>query len=408
MNRVYSYLQAYHPIVHTLMAGTVFITLTSSMSMPFLAIYLNETTQLDYAAIGLIIGAGPLAGTLGGFFGGVLSDFLGRTRLMILSLMVLSLVFFGFVIAANPLILLLLSIFRGLAASFFTTISKALMGDVTPEEKRFRMFSNRYLATNLGFSVGPVLGAFLGIGGGAITFLFTAAVYLLYSLVLLLSFRLYPVKLSGGETSEKITAAHAWNVLSSDFVLFLFILGGVMLTTVHGQMSVTLSQHLQENIADGVKLFGVLMSLNGITVLLAQVPLTRWSEKFSLFRRIALGGLLLAAGEAGFAFSAGWIGFILAMVIFTLGEILVIPAEYAQIDQITPPGMRGTYYGAQSFSELGNFLGPWFGGILLSLYGGKTMFLAMALISVASLLFYWKGRQLYEARLKHATFADVN
>jgi MFS family permease len=143
-----------------------------------------------------------------------------------------------------------------------------------------------------------------------------------------------------------------------------------------------------------------------MTVLLAQVPLTRWAEKLSLFRRIALGGLLLAAGEVGFAFSAGWIGFILAMVIFTLGEILVIPAEYAQIDQITPAGMRGTYYGAQSFSELGNFIGPWLGGILLSFYGGKTMFLAMALISLASLLFYRKGRQLYEARLKQAAFAD--
>lgn len=46
---------------------------------------------------------------------------------------------------------------------------------------------------------------------------------------------------------------------------------------------------------------------------------------------------------------------IAAMIVFTLGEILIIPAEYAQIDQIAPPRMRGTYYGAQSVSELGNF-----------------------------------------------------
>jgi hypothetical protein len=47
---------------------------------------------------------------------------------------------------------------------------------------------------------------------------------------------------------------------------------------------------------------------------------------------------------------------IAAMIVFTLGEILIIPAEYAQIDQIAPPRMRGTYYGAQSVSELGRRL----------------------------------------------------
>ncbi|MDS9996828.1 hypothetical protein [Bacillus atrophaeus] len=62
MNKLRKYFQAYHPIVHIMMLGTVFISLTSSMSIPFLAIYLSETSQLDFATIGLIIGAGPLAG----------------------------------------------------------------------------------------------------------------------------------------------------------------------------------------------------------------------------------------------------------------------------------------------------------------------------------------------------------
>ncbi len=398
MKTVRAYLQAYHPVVHLLMAGAVFVTLTSSMSLPFLAIYLSETTELGIAAIGLIIGAGPLAGTIGGFLGGVLSDLLGRQKLMILSLLVLALTYVGFVATANPMLLLFISVFRGLAGSFFNTISKALMGDLTPEQLRFRVFANRYMASNLGFSIGPMIGAFLGLGGSIFAFSLAAAVYVVYAGVLALCFRAFGVKEESQRREEDVTVVRIWQGLRQDVVLFLFLIGGVLLMTVHGQMSVTLSQYLSDNLTDGVKLFGLLMSINGITVFLLQVPLTRWSEKLSLFQRIVLGSLLLAAGEAGFAFSIGWTGFIVSMAIFTLGEILIIPAEYAQIDQITPPGMRGTYYGAQSFCELGSFLGPWAGGMILSLYGGPAMFLTMAAIAVASLIFFWKGRQLHRVR----------
>jgi MFS family permease len=400
MNRLRDYVKTYHPLVHVLMAGTVLVTLTNSMSMPFLAIYLSQTTELGISEIGLIIGAGPLAGTVGGFVGGVLSDLLGRRKLMILSLLVLALSYLGFVSTDNPAMLLVISILRGLANSFFGTIAKAMMGDLTPEEKRFRVFANRYMAVNLGFSVGPMIGAFLGIGGSTIAFTMAAAVYVLYAVGLALCFRAFRVTEASAVREETVSLSRIWQVLRHDAVLLLFIMGGVLLVTVHGQMSVTLSQYLNENIAEGVKLFGLLMSINGITVLLVQVPLTRWSEKISLFRRIVLGSLLLAAGEVGFAASSGWGGFIVAMVIFTLGEILIVPAEYAQIDQITPIGMRGTYYGAQSFSEFGSFLGPWAGGMILSAHGGPAMFLTMAAIALCSLFFFWKGRQLHRVRME--------
>lgn len=398
MNKIRVYLKAYHPVVHILLVGTVFISLTSSMSVPFLVIFLSETTDIHFAFIGVIIGVGELAAAFGGFIGGVLSDFLGRRKLMIYSLIIQSLVFIGFIYNKNPLFLLILSTVSGLSTSFFVTISKALMGDLTPKKLRFRVFSNRYLAVNLGYSIGPMLGSWLGLGGSAFAFLLTSCTYMLYAISLIFIFRKWRSKASIRSEEEKVNIVQAWNILRGDRVLFLFILGGILLTTVHGQMSVPLSEYLKENIAKGVELFGLLMSVNGMTVLLFQVHLTRWSERYSLFQRIAMGSGLFVIGELGFAFSAGWFGFIIAMFIFTVGEILIVPAEYAQIDQITPHGMRGTYYGAQNFSALGNFVGPWLSGLLLSSYGGRIMFIFMGIISVASLFFYWKGKQLYSKR----------
>jgi len=393
MNKIQSYIKEYHPVVHVLVFGTVLITLTSSMSMPFLAIFLSQSVGLDFATIGFIIGVGPLAGTFCGLIGGVLSDFIGRKKLMLLSLIGLSIAFVGFISTTNFMGLLFFSILRGVAQAFFGTVSKALMADLTPDHKRYKMFANRYLALNIGFSVGPMLGALLGIGGSTIAFVLTSVVYIIYAVVLF--FMLSAIDDNESVSEESINISLLWNTMRKDTPLLLFIIGGMLLTTVHGQMSVTLSQHLQANIIDGVKLFAALMSINGFTVLILQIPVTRWSERFTFTQRILFGCILFAIGEAGFAFSTNWTPFIISMLIFTLGEILVIPAEYAQVDEITPSHLRGTYYGAQSLGEFGNFVGPWFGGILLSVYGGTMMFLFMAFISLLGSYFFYLGKRNY-------------
>ncbi|USG64577.1 MFS transporter [Brevibacillus ruminantium] len=398
-NRIWA---SQHPIVHLLMGGTVFVMLTQSMSLPYLAILLSQTTALTPAEIGMIIGAGPLAGMVGGFLGGVLSDLFGRRKLMLLSMLLMAVAYAGFVVTSDPLMLLLNSILRGLAGTFFGTVSKALMGDLTPEEKRFRVFANRYMAINLGFAIGPMLGAYLGIAGNGSMFWLTAVMYVLFAGLLWYFCRHYGVGDMPAKDEQKNQpgVSQMWKVLSRDGALLMFVLGGVLLVTVYGQMSVTLSQYVHSEIKGGVALFSALMSVNGFTVLLLQIPLTRWAERFTLFRRMIAGAVLMAAGEVGFAFSLGWTEFILAMIVFTLGEILIIPTEYALIDQISPPQMRGTYYGAQSFSELGNFLGPWAGGLILSIYGGPIMFLVMAVLALVSLVFYGAGRSLHAKKQK--------
>ncbi|PDY37073.1 MFS transporter [Bacillus wiedmannii] len=402
MNKFKAYIREYHPIVHVLVFGTVLISLTSSMSMPFLAIHLSNSSELNFATIGFIIGVGPLAGTFCGLLGGVLSDFIGRKKLMIFSLIGLSIAFLGFITTFNPVLLVLFSIIRGLSNAFFGTISKALMADLTPDEKRYRMFANRYLAFNLGLSIGPMLGAFFGIGGSTIAFVLTAFIYILYAIVLFIMLKVtnYNEQSDVAANDEKVSMSLIWNAVRSDVPLMFFVIGGILLTTVHGQMSVTLSQYLKENILDGIKLFAILMSVNGLTVLTIQIPLTRWAERFSLFQRIAMGCILFAVGEIGFAFSTLWVAFIISMFVFTVGEILVIPAEYAQVDEITPSGLRGTYYGAQSLGEFGNFVGPWYGGILLAVYGGTTMFVFMALISLLGIYFFYRGKQIYNKKEK--------
>jgi MFS family permease len=398
MNRVRAFFQTYHPIVHSLIFGTVIARAADSMSMPFLAIYLSKHTDMTPALIGLTIGLGPVAGTIGGFIGGTLSDRFGRKRVMLSALYVWGLVFWGFATATETWIFMLLALITGLCRSFFEPVSQALMADLTEPEKRLRVFSLRYTAINVGVSVGPLIGAVLGLAAGWLPFLVTGAVYLIYAATLHSLLNRFGIRKIEGQQKEHITFRSAWNVIIHDAAFRFYIIGGIFTSMAYAQMTITLSQHVEQNFADGFKLFAWLMSVNALTVILFQMPTAKWAEKRSPLMNIAVGNCFYALGDIGFAFASGWASLIAAMVIFTLGEILTFPAGSVFIDRLAPEGMRGTYFGAKTFSNVGHFLGPWVGGLLLAAYGGSMMFLTFAAVILFSTLFYWAGSRNYEIR----------
>ncbi|MDN4094118.1 MFS transporter [Brevibacillus agri] len=397
MSWIKSRMQEYHPIVWSLVVGTVFVRAASSMSMPFLFLYLSNQTDMDLAMIGLTIGAGPLAGTIGGFIAGTLSDRIGRRRVMLGALYVWTLVFVGFALSKNPLILLLLNMAGGLCRSFYEPVSQALMADVTPPEKRFRVFGLRYTAINVGVAVGPIAGAVLAKTSVALPFLITALIYLVYVISLQGLLNKFGIKQIEGQKKETVTFGRAFSVIVHDKAFRYYMVAGVLGAIGYSQMSSTLAKFTEMTVASGAELFALLMSVNAVVVVLMQMPLTRWAEKKTPLTAIVVGNVMYALGDVGFAYANSWIVFIIGMVLFTFGEILTFTAGDVLIDRMAPEGMRGSYYGAKSFSNLGQFIGPWMGGLLLGLYGGTTLFLTVAAFSMVSSAFQWAGQRVYFA-----------
>lgn len=399
----------YHPIVHILLLGTVLARAASSMSMPFLALYLAKHSEMSAPMIGMVIGAGSLAGTFGGFFGGALSDRFGRKIIMMSALYAWGFVFIGFALATSTWIFLALSLVNGLCRSFFEPVSQALMADLTPKENRFRVFSMRYLAINIGVAVGPMAGAYFGMISGKLPFILTGLFYIGYALVLSSLLNRFGIRRIEGEKKERITVASAWTVVRQDKVLRLYLLGSILGAIGYSQMSVTLSQYVDRlgMNGDGVGLFATLMSVNAIVVIVFQVPVVRWMERRTPLMAIAAGNVMFALGDIGYALSHTWWQFVIAMGVFTLGEILNFPAGNLLIDRLAPEKLRGTYYGAQAFSNFGHFLGPSVGGVMLDQWGGSTLFLVMAFVSLFGTCFYWLGHRLGEARNRQTVHAIV-
>ncbi|WP_246120328.1 MDR family MFS transporter [Cohnella terricola] len=393
-SRLLEFGRAYHPIVHSLLLGTVLARLASSMSLPFLAIYLAKHTDVGAVMIGLIIGAGSLAGTVGGFVGGTLSDLFGRRKILIGALVGWGIVFLGFAMANNVFIFFLLSLLNGLCRSFYEPVSQALMADLTEKEKRFQVFSLRYLAINIGVAVGPLLGALFAALDSTLPFYITGVIYLVYAFSLYALLNRFGIKKIEGVKKSDNTFLSVWRVVRNDVVLRYYLLGGIVTAIGYSQMTVTLSQYVGDKFVDGVALFAVMMSVNAITVVVLQVPFTKRADKSSPLAVLTAGVIFYALGNVGFGLSNGWAMFILSMIVFTFGEMLTYPAGNMLTDRIAPEGMRGAYYGAQSFSNLGHFLGPWVGGLLLSRYNGSVLFLTMAVVAMFAIVFYRVGEGL--------------
>ena len=384
----------FHPVVWTILTGTIFTRAASSMALPFLAIYLSGSQQVNPILVGLTIGLSPLSSTLGGFLGGYLSDRIGRKKVMLTAIVIWSIVYFGFAMADHIAVFMLLNVFNGLCRSFFEPSSQAMMGDLTEARLRKRVFSLRYTAINIGAAGGPLLGVYIASFSSSLPFVITGIMYLLYGIALIIMLNAYPTVQITPE--KKLNLSETLTVVASDRILLFFIFGGILVNLGYSQIDSTLPQYLQASFEEGVVLFARLISLNAIMVIILQYPLSVLSEKWSVMNTIMLGCSLFAFGFAGFGLSPSPAWFIVSMVFVTIGEIFVFPSTSVFIDMIAPEGRRGTYFGAAQFRSIGHFTGPILGGWLLMETDGRWLFIIIGLIILSSILFYSLGNSRFK------------
>jgi len=92
--------------------------------------------------------------------------------------------------------------------------------------------------------------------------------------------------------------------------------------------------------------YGALLSLNGLLVVLFELPLTTRSRRFPSRPVMAVGYLLMGAGLVLNAAFHRLPALVIGMAVFTLGEMIFAPVAIAYVASLAPPRMRGRYMGA--------------------------------------------------------------
>lgn len=380
-------------LAKVLVTGAGIMSLANSITIPFLAIYLSRELGLDPATIGLLIGSSVFFSIFAGFLAGTLSDLFGRAPVLLAGLLGVVASFVGFYLAEHVLLVFVSNAALALSASSFAPVGKALLSDFLPANGRVRWFSYQYVATNVGYAVGPLLGVLLGVSGGRTAFLVAAVTYSVYLALLAFSIRTIrtvPDPAPDAQDRPNVLGRFAGNfrAVATDRRLLCFLVAGLLLESVQLRISALLAQDLDIDFVNGTQIFAAVMTTNAITVVVFQVFASKIVLRLDPVTAIVIGGLLLFAGMVWFAAAGSAWHFVAAMVVFSIGETFIVPSEFAIIDRIAPAERRGSYFGAQTFTQLGGFVGPFLGGLLLATWNGAAMFLGVGSLALLSVTFY--------------------
>jgi len=112
-----------------------------------------------------------------------------------------------------------------------------------------------------------------------------------------------------------------------------------------------------------------LLTINGLLIAALQYPAVRITKNVRHSLALAVGGLFFGLGWLVMGFAGVYVMVIAAMVIVTLGQVIVAPTSLAVVGEHSPPGMRGRYQGFFGISEtMGVSIGPFMGGVLLDIF----------------------------------------
>ncbi|WP_263260358.1 MFS transporter [Pseudomonas sp. RIT-PI-S] len=380
--------------VKLLLTASFTLTLGRAITLPFLVIYLAATFGLNIGAIGSLIGGALICGSVLSVYGGYLSDHLSSYRLVLAytGLFISGFagmcvtehlgVFFGFLVTFN------------FAYSAMDVVVKAALGRLLTSGEQGRAFSIRYTLINIAYALGPFLGAWLSKAYLKLPFMVSASL----GLALLVAYALYGERRreDSARFQPPIGFLAVGRVLLNDRRLVFFTLGGLLSAVVFGQFTAYLSQYLvvTSSAEAAYPIISTLVAVNAVVVVALQYVIGRRvaADKLEAWLMAGLG--LFLAGVLGFAFSSTPLHWALSMAVFTLGEIIVFPAEYMFIDRIAPDHLRGMYYGAQNLSSLGAALGPILCGWLLAVAPAPWIFVMLCAFIVVGGMLYRVGAKL--------------
>ena len=315
-----------------------FLNKFGTFVLPFLAIYM---TNLGYTATqaGLAIGAYGV-GTLGAcLLGGHLADRLGRRKTIVLSMFAGAAAMLCLSQVHSLTLIVLFAALVGLTGELYRPASSALLADLVPPGQRVTAFAAYRMAFNAGWAFGPATAGLLAKHSFLWLFVGDAATSLLYGLVAWLAL---PSGLRGTRTENSLL--ETFRVVREDKRFLQVLCAALAVGLVFVQVFSTMSLQITQS-GFSASTYGLVISLNGVLVVLCELPLTTITKRFPARRVMALGYLLIGVGFTSNVIERTLPLLVLTTVMFTLGEMISMPIGGAYVADLAPAHQRGLYMG---------------------------------------------------------------
>jgi MFS family permease len=362
--------------------------LGTSLLLPFFAFYMTKQFGVGMETVGALFAVWTSSSFIGSFPGGALTDRLGRKGMIILGLVATSLSH----LALGLVNTLTLFFIFGFIAGIFTDIAspayQAIVADLLPEQKRPQGYGIVRVAINLSAALGPAIGGFIATRSYLLLFIIGAAISLVAAIVV---FFLVPETSprprpgSEQETTAESFAGYFRILRDTPFMVFTAI--SVMVWLAYVNLTTTMGVFLRN--AHGIPEtgYGWLLSLNAALVVLFQFPITRRIEKQPPMVLMAIGSALLGIGFAMYGFFSTYGLFMAAILVITLGEMIMMPVSNALVVKFAPEDMRGRYSFMYSISWGVAFAaGPYLAGLIMDNGNPNWLWYICGILGIAAAL----------------------
>jgi len=348
-----------------ILAAATFVNRAGTMALPFLALYLTRERGLSAGAASIALFTYGLGALLTGPLSGRLSDGIGPRPILLGSLLLGGSLMMALPLADSAALRLPIVFLWAFTGEAFRPASMAIVGSLAPPGRTRAAFALHRLSVNLGLSIGPLAGGLLAAVSFPALFLVDGLTALAAAGVILLFFPVRPP--APGPVRRGVLAG----LRDRRLVAFLLALFPVLLCFF--QLGGALPLWMARDLGFSEARIGALFTLNTALIILCEVPLTGLMEKVSHRRVLALGALLTGAGFGGLAWVHDLAGLAAMFVVWTMGEMILLPASNAYAAELAPHGRRGEYAGLYTLTfSLGFSLGPALGVLMLDRFGGPA------------------------------------
>lgn len=372
-----------------LLSLVMLINRMGAMVLPFMSIYLTSSLKFSLSDAGYVMGFYGAGSILGAYTGGVLTDkynyhivqIAALAGSSVLLLLIPSLVTFW------PLVICIF-IFSFLSDMLRPANSVAI-ATYSNSETRVRSFSLMRLSINLGFAIGPALGGLIAYHFGyKWIFYFDGATCMIALLLIFLYLPYKPKTPESGENTENLQPQG--RSAYTDFTYLTFIGLVIVFGSLFFQLFTTVPVYLKEISGYSEMAIGLFMALNGILIVIFEMPLIQNLEKRQdSFLFIGKGFYILALSFVLLLFNQFGIIFTILYTLFiTVSEMFIMPFMINYAISRPGHGRQGQYMALYSMGYgVSHILAPTISMNIASMYSFSILYTIIILLSLVS--GYW-------------------
>ncbi|MDT9698778.1 MFS transporter [Streptomyces sp. P17] len=344
----------------------------------FMALYLTLDRGYSASYAGLVAALHGLGGVISSLGGGVMTDRLGRRPTLLVSqaATALSVTALGFV--HHPAAIAGVAFLVGMASNASRPAVQAMMADIVRPEDRVRAFSLNYWAINLGFAVSSMGAGFIAEYSYQAGFLIEGVMTMACAIVVFLKLPESRPERTETAKAEESTGGLAAVLRDGRFmglvglsflIALIFQQGAIGLPVAMGDAGFTPAD------------YGMAIAVNGVLIVVLQIPVTRFIEHRDPRRLLVISSLLAGYGFGLTAF-AGSVGlFALTVCVWTLAEIVNAPTQTSLVVRLSPAHGRGRYQGMYTMSwAVASLVAPLMSGVVIDRYGAEWLWGLCAVI----------------------------